>query len=383
MSDIPRVLLVDDDPEQLRAYARVLRHAGFELESAADGTLAAKAVKERPFDVVVSDIDMPGLDGIGLLRAVREHDLDLPVLLVTASPAVDTAVQALEAGALRYLIKPVAAAELTKAVQHAAQLRRMATLKREAANLVGGEQFKIGDRAGLETVFARALDALWMAYQPIVAVSTRATFAFEALVRSAEPAMSGPAALFDAAERLDRLAELGRRIRGRVAAMASESPETTLFVNLHPRDLVDEELFSATAPLSRVAGRVVLEITERASLDHVADVRGRIARLRQLGYRIAIDDLGAGYAGLASFAQLEPEVVKLDMSLIRDIHVHATKRKLVRSMVSLCADLGLTLVVEGVETVLERDVLVEIGCDLMQGYLFAKPANPPAAVVWK
>jgi len=379
----PRVLIVDDDPQMLRVYERILRAAGFALERAADGRAAAEAVRRGHFDVIVSDIDMPGLDGIGLLRAVREHDLDLPVVLVTASPAVETAVQALEWGALRYLIKPVAAAELTKVTRHAAQLRRMAALKREAINLVAGERFKVGDRVGLEMVFARALDALWMAYQPIVANSRRSTFALEALVRSGEPEMSGPAALFDAAERLDRIADVGRRIRAKVAGTAAEMPDTTFFVNLHPRDLLDEELYAPQAPLSAVARQCVLEITERASLDNVGDVRDRVAALRQLGYRICIDDLGAGYAGLSSFAQLEPEVVKLDMSLVRDIHLQPTKRTLVRSMVSLCADLGLLLVVEGVEIVAERDTLAEIGCELMQGYLFARPAHPPPTISWK
>ena len=81
----------------------------------------------------------------------------------------------------------------------------------------------------------------------------------------------------------------------------------------------DHELFSPAAPLSRIASRVVLEITERASLDELGDVAPRLAQLRGLGFRIAIDDLGAGYAGLTSFAQLEPEVVKVDMSLVRGI----------------------------------------------------------------
>ena len=140
--------------------------------------------------------------------------------------------------------------------------------------------------------------------------------------------------------------------------------------------MLDDDLYSPDAALSQVASRVVLEITERAALDHVSDVRTRIASLRALGFRIAIDDLGAGYAGLSSFAQLEPEVVKIDMSLVRDIHLHATKRKLVRSLTSLCADLGLTLVTEGIECAAERDTLVDMGCELLQGYLFARPSHP-------
>jgi EAL domain-containing protein (putative c-di-GMP-specific phosphodiesterase class I)/CheY-like chemotaxis protein len=376
------VLLVDDDESIARTYERILRTAGFMVELVADGARAAAALKGGRFDVVLSDITMPGLNGIDLLRAVREHDLDLPVVLMTAIPAVETAVAALEYGALRYLIKPVAMAELVQVVTRAAQLRQMAALKRQALSLLQTDRFQIGDRAALDTVFDRALDKLWMAFQPIVSYSQQRTFALEALVRSGEPTMTGPDAIFDAAERLDRLVDVGRRIRENVAAAASGLGDTTIFVNLHPRDLLDDDLYSAAAPLSAVASRVVLEITERASLDHVNDVRARVAALRALGFRVAVDDLGAGYAGLTSFAQLEPEVAKIDMSLVRGIDAHPTKQKLVRSLVSLCADLKLLLVVEGVETPAERDTLVALGCDLMQGYLFARPASPPPLVVW-
>jgi EAL domain-containing protein (putative c-di-GMP-specific phosphodiesterase class I) len=367
-----RVLIVDDDPQLPLAFARILRANGFAVEQASDGSEAAAAIARGGFDVVLSDIDMPRLDGIGLLRAVRLFDAELPVVLITASPAVETAIAALDNGAVRYLVKPVPAAELVRAVTQAAQLRKMAMLRREAASLAASRA-NVDDRAALDARFSRALDSLWMAYQPIVAFGARRLHAFEALVRSSEPDLAGPAALFDAAEKLERLADVGRRIRARVAEAAAGRSEL-LFVNLHPRDLADEELFDAAAPLSRVAPRVVLEITERVALDHVADVRVRIARLRALGYRVAVDDLGAGYAGLSSFAQLEPEVAKIDMSLVRDIDRHPTKRTLVRAMAALCGELGIALVVEGVETAAERDTLVELGCELMQGYLFARPA---------
>jgi EAL domain-containing protein (putative c-di-GMP-specific phosphodiesterase class I) len=100
-----------------------------------------------------------------------------------------------------------------------------------------------------------------------------------------------------------------------------------------------------------------------------------VTRLRGLGYRIAIDDLGAGYAGLTSFAQLEPEVVKVDMSLVRGIDSSPVKQKLVRSIIALCTELGIQLVAEGIETPAERDAVVALGGDLCQGYLFAKPGR--------
>jgi EAL domain-containing protein (putative c-di-GMP-specific phosphodiesterase class I) len=119
---------------------------------------------------------------------------------------------------------------------------------------------------------------------------------------------------------------------------------------------------------------VVLELTERASLDRVAGLQTRMAKLRELGFRIALDDLGAGYAGLSSFTLLQPDYVKLDASLIRSVDASPQKRSIVRAMLQLAAgDLNLKAICEGVETAAERDTLVALGGDLLQGYLFARP----------
>ena len=98
---------------------------------------------------------------------------------------------------------------------------------------------------------------------------------------------------------------------------------------------------------------------------------------------MAVDDLGAGYAGLASFSQLDPDFVKLDMSLIRGIHTNAKKRSVVRAMVALCRDeLGIDVISEGVELADERDAVQVTGCGLMQGYLFLRPTRGFADPNW-
>lgn len=172
-------------------------------------------------------------------------------------------------------------------------------------------------------------------------------------------------------------------IRARAAQpFVTLKDEPKLFVNLHVTDLLDPVLLSPSSPLTPIANRVVLEITERSSLDEVKDVRSRIAALRELGFSIAVDDLGAGYAGLTSFTLLEPEIVKLDMSLVRDVHQNSTKQKVVRSMTQLAKDMGCMVVGEGVECRAERDALVELGCDLLQGFLFARPGRPFPEVTW-
>lgn len=377
-----RILVVDDEPTMLRTYVRWLESSGYTVEGASDGKIAVALLAQQSFDVIVSDIAMQGMDGIQLLRAVRDRDFDVPVILVTGTPAVETALKAVEYGALRYLVKPFEEVVLQEVVGQALRLHKVAKLKRQALALVGEESKQAGDLAGLGGSLDRALDTLWMSYQPIVAWSRRKTFAFEALLRSGEPALPHPGAILEAAERLGRLEEVGRTIRDRVASAIPDAPAEYVFVNLHTRDLLDDALYSSSAPLSKHARRVVLEITERAALDEVKDASERVARLRQMGFRIALDDLGAGYAGLTSFAQLEPEVVKFDMSLVRDLDTSPTKRKLIQAMASLFQELELIVIAEGIETAGERDALVEAGCDLFQGFLFARPEKPFPAVSW-
>jgi len=372
----PTILVADDDAVLLRAYARVLTTNGYRVETVADGQSALDAFQKRRFDVILSDIDMPGLSGIELLEAVRAHDLDVPVVLVTGTPEVDSTIRAIEHGALRYLVKPVETAALVKVAGDAVRLHRIARAKRQALTLFGGANL-VGDHAGLVSSFGRAIESLYVAYQPIVSWSEKRVIAYEVLLRSREATLPHPGAMLDAAERLGRVHELGRNVRRLAVERARETlpSDVLLFVNLHPSDLVDDELLSPKAPLTALAKRVVLEVTERASLDEVRDLRERLVDLRRLGFRIALDDLGAGYAGLSRFALLEPEIAKLDMTLTRNLGSDTTKQTLVRTMASMCQELGMRVVAEGIETEAERDELERSGCDLMQGFLFAEPGD--------
>jgi EAL domain-containing protein (putative c-di-GMP-specific phosphodiesterase class I)/CheY-like chemotaxis protein len=367
-----RVLLVDDEPIIRRAYVMALEAAGHHVEVAADGVQARDQLARGDVDVVLSDIGMPGMSGLCLLKEIRRRDADLPVILMTGQPGFESAMVALEQRALRYLTKPVELPELLDCVQQALIAGASARVHTEMARA----------RTELESQFESAVDKLWVAVQPIVQWSTRSIHAYECLVRSDEPALSTPPALLRAAEELGRIRSIGRAVR-KCAAQALTHPALPLaFVNLHALDLLDEELFAESSPLSLAASRVVLEVTERSSIDCIEDVRGRARALRSRGFRIAIDDLGAGYSGLTSFTTLEPDYVKLDMALIRDVHLQPTQQKLIKSIVGLCAGMGIIVIAEGVESAAERDVLVGLGCDLMQGYLFGRPARTPTQVHW-
>jgi EAL domain-containing protein (putative c-di-GMP-specific phosphodiesterase class I) len=323
--------------------------------------------------LVITDLHMPEFDGINVLRAVRDQDADLPVILVTAEPSTESAIGAVKLRATAYLTKPIDEKSFETEVQEALALSRLSRVRKEAHTLLSAES--TSEEAALTRQFNAALDKVFMVFQPIVSWTAQNAYGYEALVRSSEPSLPHPGALFGAAERLRRSKDLSRVIR-------RKTPETSLpeglnlFLNLHADDLLDDQLFDPSTALSRMAQRVVLEITERAQLDNIPDTAGRIAELRKLGFRIAVDDIGAGYSGLSSFALLKPDIVKLDMSLVRDVHRDPVKRRLAGLVIELCKGLGIMVVGEGVEVAAERDTLIELGCDLLQGYLFGRPGQP-------
>jgi EAL domain-containing protein (putative c-di-GMP-specific phosphodiesterase class I) len=366
------VLIVDDDDAVARTMTRIVARLGHEAVTAPSGEDALVIVAEREIDVVISDMKMPGLDGIELLRELHARDLDLPVVFLTGNPSIDSAAHAVEHGAFRYLTKPVDPTVLGRAITDAAGARSLAR-----------SRDPLGARATLETSFRAALEGMWTAFQPIVSIETRCGIGHEALLRSREPTLPHPGAVIDAAERLGAIHVLGRRTRAlTAAAIAHHDEPATYFVNVHPADLADPDLFDPAAPLSRHARRIVIEITERSTLEGVGDLPRRIAELRAMGFRIAVDDLGAGYAGLSYFASLRPDVVKIDMSLVRRVHTDAVKKEVVRSVAALSRSLGIEVVGEGVETQAERDTLVELGCTYLQGYWFARPAPPLPIATW-
>ena len=361
-----RILLVEDEAPVLKICKALLESGGHEVVAVAAAELALEQLDREPVDLVVSDVAMNGMDGFELLRRVRATRPEMPFVLVSAAALDQDLTEAVEASSwTRFLAKP---------------FDRIALLQRvhEVSGAVRPLQPPCSAR---ERLFRRALDRIQLVFQPIVSCSDRRVVAYEALLRSGEPLLANPLALLEAAEAVGGIDELGRRVRGAASAAASGlRDQTLLFVNLHPSELADDELLRPEAPLSALAGRVVLEVTERARLEGVADLKARVAELRRLGYRFAIDDIGSGYSGLATLIELEPEVVKIDRGLVCGVDESSAKRRVIRSLMSMCKETGAAVVAEGVETVRERDTLVSLGCDLLQGYFFSKPAPPFAAV---
>jgi len=368
------ILIVDDDRAFMSACVRMLGSWGYSVVQVSSGEEAINTLRSTPIDLILCDINLPGLSGVEVLRAVRSRNKDVPFILMTGGPDVETARLAVEWGAQNYLIKPLVIPQLKEILQRSIEAYRFVCSQRPILD--------VSERMVLETQvlreqFDRSVAGLWMAFQPIVSWSQKSVVAYEALLRTSDPMLSLPTDILKVAEHLGEIHNLGHKTRAMIAGVLGNHPELPgVFVNLHVLDLLDDQLYSEGSPLHPFAERIHFEITERMALEKVPATHARIALLRKRGYRIAVDDLGEGYSGLNSFAALEPDAVKLDMSLIRGIDQSATKRRMVHTLTGLCRELDTPLVAEGVETQAELDILIDLGADWLQGFLIARPGYP-------
>lgn len=221
-------------------------------------------------------------------------------------------------------------------------------------------------------------------YQPIVQLSEENIFAHEALIRG--PVNSDfhlPKALFKHAADNDLLAPLEltcREISCRHFAAADNGGK--LFLNVSPMSLLEPGYINGTTnrileQLHIDPRRVVIEISEQYPLDDYQLIRNATDHYRNMGFEIAIDDLGAGYAGLRSWSEIRPEYVKVDRHFIHNINNDAIKYRFVECIQQIARDIGCRVIAEGVETTAELAAVRDVGIDLCQGYLLGKPKPPP------
>jgi len=226
--------VLDDDVRVLGAFARTLRRSGHDVVATSNPAELLALVEQDVVDVVLSDILMPGFDGLEVLRAVHERSDVVPVVLVSGAPTLDAAMRAFGHKAFALLQKPCEPAHLRETIANAVteayskrELRERRARSEQQA--LTHEILRQRETASFE----EALCKLYMVYQPIVRLSTRTTIGYEALVRSRHPDVANPAALFELAHTLERTNDLARRIREIVTRpFADAPPELDLFLNV-------------------------------------------------------------------------------------------------------------------------------------------------------
>jgi EAL domain-containing protein (putative c-di-GMP-specific phosphodiesterase class I) len=219
-------------------------------------------------------------------------------------------------------------------------------------------------------------------YQPVIDLVERRSIGYEALTRLTTESFRGPEELFRAAYENDAIWRLERLCRERaIRGVRGIEPGQLLFLNMEPDSIYDptlrsEKVLELLREASLKPTQVVLEITEHSAVhDHDA-FRQMLNYFQFHGFRMAVDDVGSGYSGLKSIAELRPDYIKIDMALIRDIHLHPIKQDLTATIARFSLNSGTTLIAEGVETIEELRCLQRIGVRYAQGYLFARPGEP-------
>lgn len=364
--DAPAVLLAEDDRVARRLYRRILECEGYHVVAVPDGQVAVAMLQSgQQFDVILADIRMPGVNGVDLLRHIRDEDLGVPVVLMTAGPSLETAIKGVELNAFHYLTKPFDHDALTHIIQRALLVSR-------------DHKAEQNGRTQLMNALHGALDASWVAFQPIVNGMTARIYGHEGLLRTRSQILTTPLDILQAATILGQVESLGARSRATVVdRFVGNEVDGRLFVNLHPNELTGEDLYDPRAPLSVHADRVILELSERVELPPVDDLIPRLQRLRRMGFRIALDDFGSGHAGLSNMAALRPEFIKLTRVMISQIDRDSYKQRIVKSLVSMANDLEVKVIGVGVETGGECQTLLDLGIQLLQGFWVARPSETP------
>ncbi|HTX70382.1 MAG TPA: EAL domain-containing protein [Thermoleophilia bacterium] len=253
----------------------------------------------------------------------------------------------------------------------------------EATKSVEAERDEIRSRLREQFDTVMAEEQVSSVFHPIVNLKDFEAIGYEILSRGPqESELHRPDALFEVARTEGRVAELDRLCRRTACHAGQYLPEhalrfintepLTMFLHSHGESFVQE--FVDVTP-SSVRGLTVIEITENSVIDDFDRMRDMVRQLRAHGFRVAIDDAGAGYAGLQTMVEIEPDFIKLDMSLIRGVDTSVVKQRLVRTLRDFCREAAITLIAEGIETMRQLETLRQLGVTHGQGFLFGLPGR--------
>ncbi len=387
------VLIVDDNPSNVALLQALLDEQGlFRIYTETDPRRVPRQLAQNDPDLVLLDLHMPDVDGYEVLTQIKLYAAGsfLPVLVLTADTTTTARDRALGQGAQDYLIKPIDGGETALRIANLLRTRQLFTTLRQARMLKAGGQ-STADAAEPETR-ERILSVLRTrgitpVYQPVVDVHTLVPVGYEGLSRFPGTGYGGPDRWFGDAFGVGLGVELewlaASKVLNFLETLPADQSETFLAVNMSPASVLHLLTHQLCDP--GLYPKLVIELTEHVPIEDYAAVHASLTHMRESGSRLAADDLGAGYAGFRHLIRLQPDIIKLDISLVRGIHRSNGQRALARALVAFAGDVGALVIAEGVEEQGELDALRDIGVPWAQGYFLGRPAplptNPAAAVI--
>ena len=385
-----RVLVVDDHGPTAALLERVIGNAGLEgVEVVTDARDVARSCLELEPDLVLLDLHMPHLDGYEVLASLRgalPADIYLPIVVLTGDATTDARDRVLSAGATDFLTKPFDRTEVILRVRNLLESRSLHTRLRQHNQVLRAdldareetERQQVAERRAIDDRIddVLAANALQMMFQPIADLHTGAILGVEALARFAHDPPRPPNVWFEEAATIGRGDELEIAAASAALRHLGHLPdEAFLSINLSPAAVLHPDL--AALLTARAPHRVVVELTEHAAVDDYDALVTGLQDLRASGVRVAVDDAGAGYAGLRHILQLLPDILKLDIELTRGIDADPARRALGSGLVTFAEEIGATIIAEGIENEHELATLRDLGVPCGQGYHLARPGPLP------
>lgn len=377
-----RVLVADDD-EMMRETLSDLIGDQASLELVALAENAEQAIElaglEQP-DVAILDVKMPG-GGARAAREIRACSPATAIIALSAHEDESSVKEMLAAGASSYLVKGASSREVLDAIR--ASVRGGATLSEAIASQVVSElsarlqreRRRQSHREHWEGRIRRVLsgeDELLTVYQPIVELGSRRVVGVEALSRfTSEPVKSPDVWFAEAAVAGLSLSLEIAAVETAISSLDRLPDGVDLALNVSPDAVMSPRLggvLDAFRPES-----IILEVTEHAPIRDYPRLGAALMFLRGCGVRLAVDDAGAGYASLRHIIQLQPDLIKLDISLTRDIDVDPPRRALAAALVTFAREIDARIIAEGIETPAELHVLEDLGVTLGQGFYLGEP----------
>lgn len=380
-----RVLTVDDNPANTRLVQQLLTRAGLaRVATLQDSTQIVETLTIEDPDLVLVDLRMPGFDGFQVLDLIQRWagGTYLPVIIVTADNTRDAVERALGLGAHDFITKPFDATELVLRVRNLLinrnaykELRRSRAWLRSRLDVFEPDLATSGKTAAeIRAIVTETItnDDFQIALQPIVDMRDGSVKGAEALARFPTDILGSTAGWFAAALEADFVVELELATAQKaITLLANQPPGTHLGLNFSPATVVKmqgELLGQDVDP-----ARVVIELTEHTPVEDYRSLLSALEPLRTRGAQLAVDDTGAGFASLRHIIDLRPDIIKIDMGIIRGVDIDPTRAAIARMLVGFADTMAMCVVAEGVETEQERTTLIGLGAKLGQGYLFGRP----------
>ncbi len=367
------ILIIDDEKDFLDLMRFYLEGANFRIDTALTPEEGLKKAETKP-DLILLDLMLPGMNGHEVCKRLKENKSlsSIPIIMLTQYTKTLDKVEAFNLGVADYIGKSFSFEEILVRIKAALRLNlpEVSLQAKQERNNKILELRNIIDNQNLKTL-----------YQPILALESREAIGYEALTRGpAGSSLENAINLFSFATEENMFAELDRVCLNLAVKRASFMPENTiLFLNTDPVVLSNDYFMNLEflKDTNIKPSQVCIEITERTCIRNFSKTAVELAYFKTKGLKVAIDDVGEGYASLKSVAELTPEYIKAGMSLIRDIDKESMKFTLVQVISELAKKINSHVVAEGIETEDEYNTLLSLGIEYGQGYLFARPSEKP------